>query len=75
MRFIVMEIQIFPNGNISTPCYAYDDRTKAESKYFSILSSAAISSLPKHACALLTEDGMCIRNEAYEHEQEASNEG
>ncbi len=75
MKYIVMEIQIFQNGNISTPCYSYDDKMKAESKYFSILSSAALSSLPKHACSLLTEDGMCIRNEVYEHEQEAINEG
>lgn len=49
MKYIVTEIQLFDTGAMSTPCYSYDDRNAAESKYHSILAAAAISKLPTHA--------------------------
>lgn len=68
MKYLVIEIQKFDTGAISTPTYAYDDRNTAEAKYHSILASAAISALPSHACTMLTEDGRLVRNEVYKHE-------
>lgn len=65
--FIVMEIQVFSDGNMSTPCYAYDNKNSAEAKYYSILSSAAVSKLPKHSAVLLTDDGYYINSASYEH--------
>ena len=67
MKYIVMEIQTFDTGAISTPTYAFDDRLSAEAKYHSILASAAISKLPVHACVLMTSDGRPITNQAYTH--------
>ena len=68
MKYLVIEIQKFDTGAISTPTYAYDDRNAAEAKYHAILASAAGSALPSHACTMLTEDGRLVRNEVYKHE-------
>ena len=62
-----MEIQLFKDGNMSTPCYAYDNRNSAEAKYHSILSGASVSKLPKHSAVMLTEEGYYIKSECYEH--------
>ncbi len=68
--YIIMEIQIFADGGISTPCYAYSDQNKAEQKYHAVLSAAAVSSLPIHTCFMLTPDGYLIKSESYKHEVE-----
>ncbi len=70
MKYIIVEVQVFEDGNVSTPCYAYDNRNSAESKYHSILSSAAVSSLPKHTCYLVSDDGYVFEGKCYEHEVE-----
>ena len=69
MKYLVIEIQKNGDtvGNIVT---AHNSRNEADSKFFAVLSAAAISTVEKHACTLLTEDGVCIRSEAYEHESE-----
>ena len=68
--FIVMEVQVFPDGNVSTPCYKFDDRYAAEQKYHAILSSAAVSNLLVHTAFMLTVDGQVIKSETYRHEPE-----
>lgn len=74
MKYLVLEIQTFDTGAISTPTYAYDDRLAAESKYHAILSSAAVSKLPSHTCVLMTSDGRFISFQNYEHQPEAQEE-
>lgn len=70
MKYLVVEIQTFPEGNISTPTYAYDDRLSAEAKYHAILSTAAVSKLPRHACVLMTSEGRSLMSQCYTHEAE-----
>lgn len=65
--YIIMEVQIFADGGISTPSYAYSDKNRAEQKYHTILASAAVSKLPRHTCFMLMDDGRVIRSESYEH--------
>lgn len=67
-KYIVMEIQTFVTGAVSTPTYAYDSQASAESKYHAILSSAAVSKLPKHAAVLMTSEGYVQESRCYEHE-------
>lgn len=74
MKYLVMEIQKWDSGIVQTPTYAYDDRNSAEAKYHSILAAAAQSSLPIHACVMLTEDGRLVRTEVYRHEPESEPE-
>ena len=65
--YIIMEVQVFADGAMSTPCYAYDNRNSAEQKYHAILSSAAVSALPRHTCFMLTVEGRIIKSESFEH--------
>lgn len=70
MKYLVTEIQTFENGTVSNPTYAYDNENSALAKYFSILSAAAISKLPTHACMLFTNSGITLRSEFFEHKAE-----
>lgn len=74
MKYLVVELQTFENGNMSTPAYAYDDRLSAEAKYYSVLSVATKSALPVHACVLMTSDGRPLMNKAYTHAVETTPE-
>lgn len=65
--YIVMEVQVFADGATSTPCYSYDNRNSAEAKYHAILSSAAVSKLPRHTAFMLTDNGRVLKSESYEH--------
>ena len=69
-----MEIQVFPNGNISTPSYAFEERNSAEQKYHNILASAAVSKLAIHSAIMVTEEGYYIKSESFKHEVESSEE-
>ena len=66
--FIVLEIQTNTDGTVGTLINAYADQNQAESKYHLVLSSAAVSALPVHSCALLTNEGFPLRHECYKHE-------
>lgn len=70
MKYIVIEIQngIVGDGNKWT----IDDQNAAESKYYSVLAVAAISSVKTHAVALLNETGYCVMSKCYEHPEEVN---
>lgn len=68
MKYLVTEIQTFDTGAVSTPSYAYDNRASAEAKFYSILASAAVSALPRHAAILFTDEGYPIMHQSYTHE-------
>lgn len=69
MKYIVIEIQKFDTGAVSTPAWAYDNINSAWSKYHSVLSTAALSQLPVHSAVIMNETGFCIENKTFEHEQ------
>lgn len=66
--YIVFEIQTNSNGTVGTLISSYDNRNQAESKYHDVLTSAAVSALPKHACVLMSEEGFFLKSECYKHE-------
>ena len=65
--YIVFEIQTNADGSVGTLVNSYADQNQAESKYHQVLTSAAVSALPVHSCALLSEEGFEIRHECYKH--------
>lgn len=67
MKYVVIEVQKFENGSMSTPAYAYEDLNQAEAKYHAILASAAVSALPVHSCILISEEAFPLRNECFKH--------
>ena len=78
MKYFVIEIQCYDNGQASTPTYAYDSanytslddaRNAAYAKYYSILAAAARSTLPSHAAMIFTDMGQFIQSEVFTHPQ------
>ena len=67
MTYLVIEIQKNADGTVGNFVWAYTNINEAESKFHSVLASAAISSLPVHSCALLNESGYCIKAQSYTH--------
>lgn len=67
--YIVFEIQTNNDGSLGTLTYTFDDLNQAESKYHQVLTSAAVSALPKHACVMMSEEGFYLKNECYKHGQ------
>ena len=70
MKYLVMEILLYPNGAVQTPTNAYDSREGAEAKYHSILAKAAVSKLACHSAVMLDEQGLYIKSESFRHEVE-----
>lgn len=68
--YIVIEIQTNADGSVGNLVYKYDTLDEANSKYHSILASAAVSSLPCYAAVLLTNAGTMVKSEFYRHGDE-----
>ena len=67
--YIVFEIQTNSDGTIGTLVYSFTDKNQAESKYHAVLTAAAISNLPKHACVMMSEEGFFLKSECYMHSE------
>lgn len=68
--YIVIELQTNAQGSVGNFVWSYDNENAAFSKYHSVLSAAAISELPCHACVILRNDGAQIAGQAYKHCEE-----
>ena len=62
--YIVIELQK-NNGQVSNLVTSHETLEQAESKYHQILTYAAVTTLEKHAAAILDEDGYSVRHESY----------
>lgn len=68
--YIVVEIQLSSEGSVSIPpVSSYENRNAAESKYHTVLATAAISSLPKHGAIMFDENCQPLLWHVYEHEE------
>lgn len=67
--YIVIELQK-QNGQVSNIVTSFATLEQAESKYHEILKYAAVTTLEKHAAAILNEDGYSIRHESYPRGEE-----
>ncbi len=71
MKYLVIEVQKFDSGAITSPVTAHDTLNGANAKYHQVLASAAVSSLPVHSAAIITEEGAFVKGECFTHEAEA----
>lgn len=73
-QYYVVEIQRDANGNYGHMVYyEYDEdkvkaQRKGESKYYAVLSAAAVSGLPCHAAILFDSEGNPLMNKCYKNE-------
>ena len=65
--YIVIELQKNAYGVVSNIVTEHATREEAESKYYSILASAAVSNVPVHSAIMMTEEGEPVRNRSYKH--------
>lgn len=72
-QFYIVEIQKYANGEYGHLVhYAYDEdadvaRLKGESKYYEVLSAAAVSNLPEHSAIMFSTEGFPIMHQCYKH--------
>ena len=67
MKYIVVELQKNAEGIVSNLVYSFDTLAEAESKYYSILASAAVSKIPVHSAIIVSEEGFPVRYQCYKH--------
>ena len=60
--YVVIEIQTSANDTVSTLVTTYDNFNVAQQKYHTILAAAAVSDLPCHSAAILTQQGYLIES-------------
>ena len=68
MTYIVIELQTSADGQVANLVYSFDNRAEAEQKYHLILAGAAVSTVPIHAAAILTNTGALLERHVYQHE-------
>jgi len=66
-KYIVLEIQSNSDGTVGTLITSHDDRSSAESKFHSVLASAAISDVMIHSCIIMNDEGFVYDNQSYTH--------
>lgn len=65
--YIVVELQKNSDAVVSNIVTSHDSLAEAESKYYSILASAAVSTIPVHSAIIVSEEGFPVRNQCYKH--------
>lgn len=71
MKYIVIELQESADGQVSNIVTSHDTANEAESKYHTILASAAVSSVPVHSAVMLNSHGGYSNSQSYDHTQES----
>lgn len=74
VQFYIVEIQQYATGEYGHIVHcAYDDdpvkaRLKGDSKFYQVLSAAAVSELPNHAAIMFDTNGVPVMHQFYAHE-------
>lgn len=69
MKYIVIELQKLPDDTVANIVTAHDTLSEAESKYHSILATAAVSGLPCHSAIIVSEEGFPVAHKAFKSVQ------
>lgn len=67
MKYIVIEMQKNAEGMVANLVTAHDTLAEAESKFYTILASAAINNVPVHSAVILSEEGFPVKHQCYKH--------
>ena len=65
MYYLVLELQ--KDTTLLALVNTYAERSQAEQKYHTVLSYAAVSSVPIHTVLLINENGHIIKQDSYLH--------
>lgn len=67
--YIVIELQKNADGVVSNIVTSHETLAEAESKYYSILASAAVGQIPVHSAIIVSEEGFPVKNQCYKHDR------
>ncbi len=67
MKYIVIELQKNAEGEVANLITAHNTLAEAESKFYSILASAAINDVPVHSAIIVSEEGFPVKHQCYKH--------
>lgn len=65
--FIVMEIQVNAEGQVTTLVSTYGTLAEAMNKYYTILAFAVVSTVPKHSAVILDQMGVLLERNGFDH--------
>lgn len=65
--FIVIELQKNENGAVTNIVTEHSTQEEAESKYYAVLSAAAVSDVPVHSAIIVSEEGFPLMHQFYKH--------
>ena len=65
--YIVIELQKNTEGVVSNLVTSHNTLAEAESKYYSVLSAAAVSTIPVHSAIIVSEEGFPVKLQCYKH--------
>lgn len=66
--YIVIELQKNTEGVVSNLVTSHNTLAEAESKFYSILAAAAVSTAPVHSAVIVSEEGFPVANKCYKHQ-------
>ena len=67
MKYIVIELQKNSDGAVANLVTAHNSLAEAESKYYTILASAAINDVSVHSAIIVSEEGFPVKYQCYKH--------
>ena len=67
MKYIVIEMQKNTEGQVANLVTAHNTLAEAESKFYTILASAAINDVPVHSAIIVSEEGFPVKHQCYKH--------
>ena len=67
MKYIVIEMQKNAEGQVANLVTAHNTLAEAESKFYTILASAAVNDVPVHSAIIVSEEGFPVKHQCYKH--------
>ena len=66
-KYVVIEMQTNADGTVAVLTDSFPTIEAAYNKYYTVLAYAAVSTLPCHSAALMTNKGMLWESKYFEH--------
>lgn len=73
MKYVVIEIQTNEDGVVSNIVTAHDEMGVAYQRYYTVCAAAAVSGLPVHSGALMTNEGRVLETKCFWGDLEVEN--
>lgn len=66
--YLVIELQKNTEGTVANLVTSHSTLAEAESKFYTILASAAVNDVPVHSAVIVSAEGFPVKHQCYRHE-------